>query len=359
MNKKALAVAIAGAVAIPVTAQAVTFKVSGHINRAIRWIDDGQGSTIQHVDNSASRSRVRFVGSEKFGSMTAGVNLEIGFASNRTTLLGGKDAADGGDSFDTGDDIRHSALWFSGNWGKVNLGHTSDAYDGVQFVDKSGTGLINNPFQNSVFGVSTKISGTTGTTGPTVGAVFTSLDGGRLDVIRYDSPKFGPVSAKVAHGNNDHWSGQLALDTSFAGHTLAAKIGARTHEGRDSDTRIGGSASILFSQGTSLTFSAGIRDFNTSGRDDAEMYFIKLGHKWGNNAVSISYQYNEGNAIANTATTGGDEGDAFTIGWQHSIPKIGAEILAQYNHYEVDHPTAGTSIEDVDALMVGTRIKFN
>lgn len=358
MNKKALAVAIASAVAIPVTAQAVNFKISGHVNRAIRWIDDGQASTVQHVDNGDSRTRVRFVGSEKFGSMSAGVYLEIGFASNRTTLLPGKDAADGGDSVG---DIRHSALWYGGNWGKVWLGHTSDSYDGVQFVDKSGTGLIVNPFNSVTFGVSSRTS--TGGFATTVGATFTSLDGGRLDVIRYDSPKFGPVSASVSHGNNDVWSGRIGVASTFAGHSFEAKIGGRTREGRNLETRYGGSASILFSQGTSLTVSAGQEDFNTSGTDDGLMWFVKLGHKWGNNAVGISYQYNECSAIQtfNTAgnSTGCDEGDLYTLGWVHTIPKIAAELYAEYTHWEIDHPAAGTSIEDGDAVMVGTRIKFN
>ncbi|MEM7254809.1 MAG: porin [Pseudomonadota bacterium] len=355
MKKTAIAAAVAAATAIPVAARAVSFKVSGHINRAIRLIDDGQGSTVQHVDNGASRSRVRFVGSDKFGSMSAGVYLEIGFASNRTTLLGGKDAADGGDSFDTGDDIRHSALWFGGDWGRVWFGHTSDAYDGVQFTDNSGTGLIDSPFADDVTGVAIRTD--TGGSFSSVGSVFTSLDGGRLDVIRYDSPKFGPVSGSIAHGNNDHWSGALKLSTSFAGHKLDAAIGGRDHEGRNSDTRYGGSASILFAQGTSLTFSYGMADLNTSGRDDVELLFIKVGHKWGNNAVSLSYQYNECAAIE--TADGCDEGDKFELGWVHTIPKIGGEVYASYNHYEIDHPTPSISLEDIDAFMVGTRIKFN
>ena len=92
MNKKLLAVAVGSAIAAPMTAQAIDFKVSGHVNRMIRFADNGAGSDIQQTDNTASRSRVRFTGSQEIGSgITAGVRVEFGVASN----LSGQTAAQG------------------------------------------------------------------------------------------------------------------------------------------------------------------------------------------------------------------------------------------------------------------------
>ena len=85
IERKLIAAAVSSALALPMTAQAVEFAVSGHVNRAIISVDEG-GSTsdddLKHVDSNASQSRFRFTGSEELeNGMTAGVNLELGVLS--------------------------------------------------------------------------------------------------------------------------------------------------------------------------------------------------------------------------------------------------------------------------------------
>ena len=83
MKRTLVAAAVSSAILVPATAAAVDFKTSGHINRMIRFADDGKDNDIQFVDPSMSRSRVRFVGQSDIGNgMKAGVKLELGFASN-------------------------------------------------------------------------------------------------------------------------------------------------------------------------------------------------------------------------------------------------------------------------------------
>jgi predicted porin len=48
-------------------AQAVDFKISGHINRAVLWADNGNDNDTFFVDNENSNSRWRFTGSNDFG----------------------------------------------------------------------------------------------------------------------------------------------------------------------------------------------------------------------------------------------------------------------------------------------------
>ena len=67
MNKKLLAVAISGALTIPMAAQAIEFSTSGHVNRMVRFADDGIASDVQHVDSDSSRSRIRWKGSQDIG----------------------------------------------------------------------------------------------------------------------------------------------------------------------------------------------------------------------------------------------------------------------------------------------------
>ena len=148
MNKKLLAAAIASAVAVPMAAQAIDFNVSGHVNRALRLVDDGQASSVQHVDNGYSGTRVRFVGSEKFGNgNSAGVNLELGITSNGTQSIQAN-----GDASGVGLSIRHSAVWYGGNWGKLLVGHTSDSYDGVQYSSKSSAAMGDDLYKHDAQG---------------------------------------------------------------------------------------------------------------------------------------------------------------------------------------------------------------
>ncbi len=78
MNKKhTLAVTLAGIVAAPMTAQAVKYELSGQINRAIVYNDDGNQTDVQFVDNINSGTRWRMKGSEDIGN-----GMQVGFNHN-------------------------------------------------------------------------------------------------------------------------------------------------------------------------------------------------------------------------------------------------------------------------------------
>ena len=77
MNKKILAVAVSSALAAPMAAHAVKYKLSGQVNRAIVYTDDGEGSDVQFIDNGSSGTRWRMKGSEDIGNgMKVGFNWE-------------------------------------------------------------------------------------------------------------------------------------------------------------------------------------------------------------------------------------------------------------------------------------------
>ena len=83
MNKKLLTVAIAGAMATPMAAQAVKYKLSGQVNRAIVFQDDGTDSQIRNVDSISSGTRFRLRGSEDLGNGTqVGFYWEMQTSSN-------------------------------------------------------------------------------------------------------------------------------------------------------------------------------------------------------------------------------------------------------------------------------------
>ena len=93
-----------------------------------------------------------------------------------------------------------------------------------------------------------------------MGDYFLSLDsGGRTNMIRYDTPALGPVSAAVSLGNGDSVSGLLALSTEVAGSTFGAKLGVLRAGG--------GASSIGASFGSTLASGLTISGAWAKGKD--------------------------------------------------------------------------------------------
>ena len=144
MNRKLLVALVVVQLAIPGLAIAIEHSVSGHVNRLIRFGDDGKASDIQHLDNASSQSRIRWRGTGDIGrGMKAGIYVESGISSSRSSVVGLKASQDGGANADSVFSIRHSTLSFSGKWGLLRIGHTSAASDGSAQADLSGDTLIN------------------------------------------------------------------------------------------------------------------------------------------------------------------------------------------------------------------------
>jgi len=386
MNKKLLAVAISSALAAPMAAQAIEASLSGHVNRAITFVDDGQASDWSSVDGMASQSRLRVVGSGDLGmgGMKVGTVMERGFTSNRSSgvTIKGRNGNTGGG--DLNPNLRHSRLWFSGSWGKVTMGHGSGAYDGTAyFADQGGSVFlagIENGTATHAGGVAFRTGGgatargaapgtfsgtfgagntvtTTANAGAaiTVGGAFQTYDGGRYDNIRYDSPKLGPVSVAVDLGDNQRWSIAATLSTKFSGASVKAKIGYEDVE-NDSTTGVednwGLSAGVLFSQGTNITVAYAERGRANGGRD-SDNFYVKLGHRWGPemvNSVAIDYIQTDDHTAA------GSEASSWGIGFAHDIPGPKVNLYAGYRNWDLD--IQGANLQDVDGFNMGARVRF-
>ena len=139
MNKTLLSVAIAGAMALPTAAQAVKYKLSGQVNRAVVFMDDGVDSDVRHMDNTASGTRFRLRGSEDLGSgMKAGFYWELQTQSNPSGGQGTNAQSDGNQNTNN---LRQANVWFSGNWGKLTIGQTDGAANGGSESDLSGMAI--------------------------------------------------------------------------------------------------------------------------------------------------------------------------------------------------------------------------
>ena len=221
MHKKALTVAIAGALAAPMAAQAVDFTISGHVNRALFLTDMENGSKQARVqDNGGSSTRIRATGStEMMDGNKVGIQLEYQHSDGSLGL-------------------RHANVQYSGGFGKITLGQGSEAGDGSAYSDTTG-----------VFGIG---HGAGTPTDFGLGAYFGSLDGGgRVDMVRYDTPALGPASAAVSLANGDRVSGLVKFKSDFGGTSVGAQL-ATLQEPGDTST-IGASAGATMASGLTLS----------------------------------------------------------------------------------------------------------
>jgi len=371
MNKKALAVAVAAALTAPMAAQAISTSWYGHINRGLQFVDDGVASDVNFTDVTAYSSRMGWTGTGDAGNgVTAGAKFEYDFRSNTSYGSGaGVNAVDG---TDTALRIRHAFVWFSGNWGKLSLGQTSDATDGVAYASH------NSAWEGSEvaddWGITSFRATGPGGVDVSIGTQYSftsSYDGGRRDVVRYDSPSFGPVTASVSAGSNSRFDASLRLSTDLGGGSLLGRIGYANAGGSagpssgaatGSAETISGSASYKFAQGTFIDFMYGERDLNSTvvGRDNSDTIYVALGHVWGNNSAVIDYR------DASNLTQGCDA-DRIGLGFAHNIPAPKVTLYTGYHHASVDCTTAAlgglapgaTGIGDLDEFHVGARIHFD
>jgi predicted porin len=349
-------------------AHAVQGSVSGQVNRAIMVGDDGQGSDILHVDGDASGSRFRFTGSDSIGQgLTAGVNLEIEVQSNDSFAVQLKQTSDIGTTLG----IRHADVYFSGNFGKLSMGQSSDALDGVAFADLNGAWI---PVENaSDFGGSiafrTSAGGTVG--GITTGDVTPSYDGGRRDRVRYDSPSIGPLSFAVSHATDSQIDASGSLAGSVMGGAYDLRVGWRnsnrgqTPSSANSGETILVSGAFKFAQGTSIQGAWGeLSEIGGTGTPDGSYYYIKVGHDWGNNSVAADYKASEDTVLSGSCSGGtlaapACGGTSFGLGAVHTIPSAGVDIYAGYRFFSLEDTAPGVSADDVSVFFVGSRIKFN
>ena len=339
MNRKLLAAAVAGVVA-PMTAQAVDVSVSGQINRAIRFADNGHNSDVQHVDGSASSSRFRITAEgELMAGITAGARVEAGWWANKGSGLD-VDVMDAGKP--TKVDFRYSALDFSGDFGKITMGWSNPAGNGIEWTSYSGAwaGTEYSPDTNS--GIHVMDSDGVG-----MGSVWSflpSVNISRQNTLRYDSPSIGPVGLGISLQKN----GDDGQTWSFQG-TVSQSFGASDIQGglfymEDKLAMAGG---VLFAQGTSVNAVWGKDE---SGDKDYESMYFNVSHTWGNTSVALGYR------------TGDDsmgmkkEGQAIGLGLSQDLGS-GVMVYAGFNNYSFD--MMGKELEDINAFHIGSRVTFN
>ena len=206
-------------------AQALDFKISGQVNRAVLWGDNGNDDDIKFVDNENSSTRFRFTGENEFDN-----NWKVGFKwenqmESNSSLDTDIDIGENGDTSDVTFTERHMDVYFEhSRFGKLSLGQGDTASNGTSEVDLSGTTVVNYSsvedmnggfnFRDDDDNVITSIS-----------SAYSNYDGfSRRDRVRYDTPKFGPVYFSGSYMNGQIWdlAGRFAYQWEGVGKLAAA-----------------------------------------------------------------------------------------------------------------------------------------
>jgi len=380
MNKKVLAVAVSSALATPMAAHAVKYKLSGQINRAAVYQNDGDRSDIQFVDNISSGTRWRLTGSEDIGSGNkVGFNWE--WQNSQNPSNGG--APIGSADFGESETMRKAEVWFSGGWGKVSLGQGDGAGNGTTEVDLSDTWNVAYTGRSSFGGAvawRTNAGGTIPNGSPTFaidpdtglptpstaslthGATFSHFDAfSRYDRIRYDTPALGPVTIALSAGQADRYEGAVRWGQGLGGGQISAGVFYGTSKDSGVDQRYGGSIAYLFAFGLNLQAQYSENEPTQVGAASVtkgKNWYAKIGYKFGNNAVSASYGESKDIVV-------GFKDKGFQVAFNHNIPKAKVDLYAGIQGNTLDVPGGtvgsggGTSVDDIYTITVGTKLKFD
>jgi predicted porin len=370
----------------------VSLEISGQVNEALMYWDDGFESNVYQVTNDNSRTRFRVKGDAKIvDGWKAGYMIELGVRganSKRTTQDDPK--GDGAGLLD----VRHS-YWFidSKQMGRLSVGLTAGAAENITETNLSQTGAIAKYSDQEDSGLGFFLRDSTGgqsditwrrlirDTGDQPG------EGRRYNLVKYDTPTLAGFKATASWGEDDAWE----VGARYEGELAGFKLGAGVAYGESSDAsapaaiscmavgaqviasgsdahcnQLGGSLSVMHVQsGVYVNFGAGqvtddLIDVSTrfagTGADDASTFWAVEGgieQKWndlGKTTLYVQYYKNEGGANARRTLTAGDAANPFAVesrifeteldsiggGIVQGIDSAAMHLYLTYRHYEAD-----------------------
>ncbi len=348
----------------------IKLAISGQIDRGVLYFDDGAENNFFNVDNGNSSTRIRFIGTAKpDDDLTISTNLEFDLRSNASDRIDQTQENTGVDA-DTLFRIRRASISVgSATYGKFTIGQDKAATDDIAEIDLSGTSTagesaITDLGGNLFFRNSAHVNGRR------MSQIFGNFDGGRDDLIRYDTPAFGGFSASADFAQGGMYETALRFDSTkeypdlLGGTKIQAGIGYANVEDKTNnppnntsfDDQVVGSVSVLTPVGISVTLAGGERFSTLDACEDPTNYYAKLGYQaqwfsFGKTAIAAEY----GRTF--DLTDNGDDGEVFGFQALQNIDDWAMEIFAAYRHFNVEQGN-GFKVEDADLLFAGSRVKF-
>ncbi len=369
------------------TAHAVDFKVSGQVDRAFVYANNGKRSDAGSVDNNGSNSRFRFTGSQAMGDgLKLGFTYEIGLTQMPSSSWDIGQNSNGSVQLDT----RIVDAHLQTNFGTFSLGKGDGAAHYADTRDLSGTNFIGGGVEYEDYNGGITFVDGAGHKLYTIGETnsdFNSL--GRVSRIRYDSPSLNGFVASGSFDNGHAYELALRYDLHLpksvkvkAGlswtdsENQGIAIDPATGAGYIPTSRVrilNGSASLLLADGLVFSVSAAhAKTADVTGKDtvvtatglpgqkgyDATNYFGQIGYVFGQNHVVASYGETQDYPYAGFKAR--QIGAAYVFDWTNAV-----ELYASFHHYQLALPayvknaTSGfTSAKNINVVFSGLRIKF-
>ncbi|GAB6041197.1 porin [Endothiovibrio diazotrophicus] len=328
MQKKFIALAIAGVLAAPVAASADTANVTvyGKAHMSIDHVDTGNSMW----DVRSRASRLGFKGTEDLGDgLKAVYQMEFGV-----------EMADRNNDINDGDrgslSQRNTFIGLAGDWGTFVVGRHDTPFKistgkldlfGDEAADYNDTlGFIDARADNAVAYISPSMSGLT-LAAAMVPAGTSTVFGG-------------------ANANADGLAEAISVAAMYGNGPLYAALAYETYD-QDVITSTSATPDLdmwRFGIGYSMdAFKVGFVYENEDVGADFDIYQLSAAYKFGNNVVKGMYGETDGNALG---TIG--KGDSWGIGLDHHFSKR-TKVYAQY--VEIDPDAAGVS--NTDTFSVG------
>jgi hypothetical protein len=329
-------------------ANAVDFKISGQINRAGMYADDGDTAKWFFVDNDNSSTRFRFTGANDFEhDWKVGIVWEVEMQSDASNKVHMGD--DGSDFGDVNFDERKMEFWIE-KWGRLWLGQGDTASNGTSEIDLSGTTVASYSDINAVGG-SFEFKDDGDEIGVTVSQSRDNFDGlSRKDRVRYDTPKWAGFYGSGSVGNQSRWdvAARYAGDFGWAKFAAGAAWADFGTSSETVDGQFSSSASMLFNFGLNLTASYAKQD---KDKKDPWNIFGKIGYQFlEKHAASVQWNRTENLSARD------DKGDSFALAYVFT-PWKSVELYGTYYIHMLDRDE-GSDPDDINIFMAGGRVKF-
>lgn len=333
----------------------------GQVNKLVVSLDNGNETNTAIVDNDSSSTRFGFKAQQQLenGLVVSGL-LELQSESNSSSAVGFE--TDDSNEDASGISERHSRIGIGSDYGTFMIGKTSESTDGISEMDLGGVSDVMYSDISNIGGAASfvkKSDGTALTTSRTIGDLYMNSDGGRTNLVRYDSPSINGVSGSASISSG----GDIAVAAKYSGKIdrfkVKAGLGMKKHESNNAagtadviDQDISGSVSVLCEKsGLGVTFAMGERSFDGTARKDAEFMYTKLSYL----PVGSNFEYAVDYATAESASADNEEIESYGAGAQYNIAK-GVSTSVMYRQIEADN--LSEEADDIRVLSAGLKVKF-
>jgi hypothetical protein len=331
----------------------VTLQIYGDVTQGLLIFDNEEESDAFVVDNDALGSIVGFLGEARIKpGLKAGYKMELQVQSAPSSTVS-EDLDDPADNLS----IRHNYVYIeSERFGRISLGQQSTASDGAAEVSVANTLISSSPDHGTALHPGAGVF--------TLGDLASDFDGGRDDLIRYDSPSIYGFVLSAAWGDNDYWDAALRFSKEWNSVKIAAAIAYADFDPQELvdagfEQVIGSISAMHVPTGLFASFSAGERDYDDGV--EGSFYFVQAGleRKWFSYGTTTVYGEfgNYEDAFFNDTNA-----DMWGIGIVQHVDSAAMDFYAQARFWETDaaFQIGDNVIEsgDLTTVMIGSRIQF-